>query len=173
MCARDGCIRSSLYKVVSVTICMDGKEQGSYVIDTMFMCFPNKITKCFRNIVSKYTADTQIKPYHIPFIAYVGYNGGVSQKDICNQLSLDKSRVSTVIHELMDMGLVVNESDGKVTSIHLTESGKNMMVMCQILRELMHSLILQGFTEEEVDQLYKFTDRLNRRMDEILEDHGN
>ena len=153
----------------SIARCMDGHGNGSVVIDQFFMGFSEKMGKCFKAIVSKYTADTQIKPYHIPFIAYIGHNDGSSQKDMCSCLPFDKSRVSTVVHELMDLGLVVNNSDGKVTSIHLTESGKNIFAMCQMLKELMHTLILQDFTEEELECLAHLISKMDRRMDCLLD----
>jgi DNA-binding MarR family transcriptional regulator len=69
----------------------------------------------------------------------------------------------------MDLGLVVNNSDGKVTSIHLTESGKNIFAMCQVLKELMHTLILQDFTDEELECLAHLIAKMDNRMDNLLE----
>lgn len=148
---------------------MGDTRSSSEFINGFFNGFPEKMSKCFKVIVSRYTSDTQIKPYHMPFINRIGEVAGTSQKDLSCVLPFDKSRVSTVIHELMDMGVVVNDSDGKVSSLRLTESGKNMYAMCQMLKALMGNLILDDFTDDELDELGRLLMKLNHRMDEILE----
>ena len=152
---------------------MDQHGQGNALINSLFMCFPEKMSKCFRAIITKYTENTQIKTHHIPFINILGTHDGISQKELTAMLPFDKSRVSTVVHELTNMGLVVNDSDGKVSSLRLTDSGRNMFAMCQMLKDLMVNLVLVDFSEEELENLVNLMMKLDRRMDMVLNNLGS
>ena len=134
----------------------------------IFMCLPDKMHRFFRIITMKYLVNTQIKHYHIPFIIYFGYHPGNSQKDVSSFLPFDKSRVSTVIHELIDMDVIVNESEGKVTSIRLTENGKNLFAMCTMLQEILRNALLSDLTEEEIEAFGKLVLKLDKKMDSML-----
>ncbi len=137
--------------------------------EDVFMCLPDKMHKFFKIVTTKYLVNTQIKNYHIPFIIFFGYNPGASQKDIASYLPIDKSRVSTVIRELINLGIIVNESEGRLTSIRLTENGNNLFAMSKMLQEILHNSLFADFTEEEIRQFSEMAHRLDSKMDAILE----
>lgn len=139
----------------------------------IFMCIPDKMHRFFRIMTMKYLVNTQIKHYHIPFIIYFGYHPGASQKDVSSFLPFDKSRVSTVIHELMDMNIIVNESECKVSSIRLTENGKNLFAMCTMLQEIIRNALLSDLTEDEIRVFGNLVTKLDRKMDSMLEKTGD
>ncbi len=86
--------------------------------------YPDRMSRFVRVCSEESLAGTALKPHHVPFIIAIGSNSGISQKDLCARIPVDKSRVSTVVHELMSLGLAYNGSKGKTWAIDLTDAGR-------------------------------------------------
>lgn len=138
----------------------------------LIMCFPGKVKQCLRFISAKYLNDTQIKPHYLVFISAIGRYDGLSQKELNERIPVDKSHVSTVVRELIDLGLVYNDGSGKLHSLHLTESGKTVFATCRMMYELLNTKLFSDFSPEEREQLDFLVRKLNRRLDEMIDEYS-
>lgn len=138
------------------------------LIDLM-MVFPKKMSSFSRSVVSKYLKDTRIKPYHLMMIHGIGTGDGISQKDLMEIVPFDKSYISTGVRELIDMGLVYNESEGKIHSLRLTQAGKDIMAMGNMMFDLIESSMLSVLTPEERETLVTIMRKVNAHTDDLIE----
>lgn len=138
----------------------------------MMMCFPGKVKQCMRFISAKYLNDTQIKPHYLPFITLIGKYDGLSQKELNEMIAVDKSHVSTVVRELIDLGLIYNDGPGKLHSLHLTESGKNVFASCRMMYDLLNAKMFADFTDEEMEHLYALTSKLDHALDNLITEYS-
>ena len=74
--------------------------------------FPKKMNLCIKGYAVKYLRDTRIKPPYRILIFHIGKSDGLSQKELIDEVPYDKSYISTMVHDLIDLGLVYNDSSG-------------------------------------------------------------
>ncbi len=93
---------------------------------------------------------------------------GCSQLDLVRKTHLKAPTVSVTLKRMEEEGLVERRSDEldlRVTRVYLSEKGREHN---RLVRERLHGIdaeLMQGFTEEESDQLLHF---LERMRDNIL-----
>mgnify|MGYP004462202377 FL=1 len=137
------------------------------LIDLM-MVFPRKASNVSRTMVSKYLGDSRIKPYHLLILRVMSNHNGVSQKDLVDRLPFDKSYISTGVRELMDMGMIVNESEGKVHSLRLTDLGKDIVVMGNMTFMLVDQAVFGFLTKEERQTLIELMRRIDAHTTDLM-----
>lgn len=138
------------------------------LIDLM-MVFPRKMTMFSRSVTSKYLEDSRIKPYHLMMIHGIGMNDGISQKDLVEMVPFDKSYISTGVRELMDMGFVYNDSEGKIHNLRLTQAGRDIMAMGNMMFDLIESSMFSTLTSEERETLIRIMRKVNDHTDDLIE----
>ncbi len=143
-------------------------SERNELIDLM-MVFPRKMSMFTRAVASKYLKDSRIKPYHLMMIHGIGSGDGISQKDLVEMLPFDKSYISTGVRELIDMGLVYNESEGKVHSLRLTDMGRDLMAMGEMMFDLIQGSLTSILDAEERETLVRLMKKVNAHTDELIE----
>ena len=143
-------------------------SERNELIDLM-MVFPRKMSMFTRAVASKYLKDSRIKPYHLMMIHGIGSGNGISQKDLVEMLPFDKSYISTGVRELIDMGLVYNESEGKVHSLRLTDMGRDLMAMGEMMFDLIQGSLTSILDAEERETLVRLMKKVNAHTDELIE----
>lgn len=123
--------------------------------------------KCISILANEYLKDTKIKSYYLPYIAHIKYHDGLSQSDLKEFIPFDKSRISVVVRELVDLGLVYNSATGRNSCLHLTENGLNAFSLCKMFMNLLKKEIFV-LTPEEETFVRKLNLSLNERLDGIL-----
>ena len=103
---------------------MDMDDRGDDAI-RLVVSFPKKMNLCMKGYADKYLRDTRIKPPYLILIFHIGKRDGLSQKELIDEVPYDKSYISTMVHDLIDLGLVYNDSSGKLHSLHLTDQGRD------------------------------------------------
>ena len=150
---------------------MAGEDRGDDAI-RLVVSFPKKMNQCMKGYADKYLKDTRLKPPYLILIFHIGKRDGLSQKELIDEVPYDKSYISNMVHELIDMGLVSNDGSGKVHSLHLTDSGRDIQAMSQMMFELIDRDLFTVLTDEERNALDSIMRKLNRRVDEILDELG-
>lgn len=138
------------------------------LIDLM-MVFPRKTGNISRILVSKYLGDSRIRPHHLMILRTVADNDGTSQKDLAERLPFDKSYISTGVRELIDMGMLLNGSEGKVHKLKVTPLGKDIVAMGNMLFDLVDQAIFGNLTEEERQSLMAIMRKIDAHTDELTE----
>ena len=154
----------------------DGSEKGflpdDHVIFAMLMCFPTKIKQCMDLIVSSYMLDTGIRLPHLMTVAVVESLDNPSQKDIRERLPFDKSYISIIVRELIDMGFVINVGEGKVQSLELTESGRHLASVSRMVKDIISVNLFKDFDEGERIMFESFLKKLESRTDIIIQTYS-
>lgn len=135
--------------------------------------FPKKMNLCMRGYADKYLRDTRIKPPYLILIFHIGRREGISQKELIDEVPFDKSYISTMVRDMTELGLVYNDSTGKVHSLHLTDQGRDIYAMSRMMFELLDRNLFDVLTEEEKDTLGVIMRKLNDRANQIMEDISN
>lgn len=136
-------------------------------IPKSLMYLPDKVAKCIRSMVSAYMAEVGLKPHHLPVIMEVGCHPHMSQRELGDKLPIDKSRISMIVKELTDQGILANESDGKMWSLALTERGEGMYESCRNVSRRTFSKLFDEFDREDIDRLGEYAERIDRRIDSL------
>ena len=135
-----------------------------------FMYIPEKINKCIDLLAEYYLKDTGLKSYYIPYILRIGKNDGISQKELRDFLPFDKSRISTVVNELIQTGLVTNDGEGRNTSLHLTEKG---LAAVSVSRMFFNITMQEVFRVGEMnDEIARKTAEFNEHLDSVMSKYG-
>ena len=135
---------------------MADEDRGDDAI-RLVVSFPKKMNQCMKGYADKYLKDTRLKPPYLILIFHIGKRDGLSQKELIDEVPYDKSYISTMVHDLIDLGLVYNDSSGKLHSLHLTDQGRDIYAMSDVL------------TDEEKDVLAEIMRKLDARADHIME----
>ena len=147
---------------------MADEDRGDDAI-RLVVSFPKKMNQCMKGYADKYLKDTRLKPPYLILIFHIGRRDGLSQKELIDEVPYDKSYISTMVHDLIDLGLVYNDSSGKLHSLHLTDSGRDIYAMSRMMFELMDRNLFDVLTDEEKDVLVEIMRKLDARADHIME----
>ena len=134
--------------------------------------FPRKMNQCMRLMTARYLKDTRIRPHYLIFISTIGCNDGISQKELNEHIAYDKSFVSTVVRELIELGFVTNDGSGKTHSLHLTDSGRDVFAMSGMMFALLDKSLFDALTEEEKEALNGIMEKIDTRIDEIIAEYS-
>ena len=116
-----------------------------------FCRFIDTSSRYIRATVSEAVKDLGFRYYHVPFLVSIGGCPGISQKGLCRRIPLDKSRVSIVVRELIDQGLAVNDSAGKVWSLRLTSKGREAQDRAMGIVYSMNEELFESVSDEDKD----------------------
>lgn len=131
----------------------------------MMLYMPEKINKCISLLADNYIEDSNIKVYYMPYLINLKVRDGMSQKDLKCNISCDKSRISVVIHELIDLGFVYNDAKGRNSSLHLTEKGKKAYEVCKKFFEVVKKEL---FNLEMAEEVRVKDMEFNAHLDEVI-----
>ena len=92
---------------------------------TLILGFPKKMSQCMRLVASAYLKDSSVKPQYLTIIYHLGTNDGISQKELNEVVPFDKSYISIMVHDMIKIGLIYNDGEGKQHSLHLTDRGRD------------------------------------------------
>ena len=134
------------------------------------LAFPRKMNQCVRMYADNYLHDTRVKPQYLLLISRIGSKDGISQKEINEEVPFDKSYISTMVRDLIDLGYVYNDSSGKLHNLHLTDQGKDIYAMSKMMFDLLDRSLFEVLTDDEKEQLGVIMKKLDARVDELVED---
>ncbi len=135
----------------------------------LFMMMPRKMNLVVKVLVTKYLKDTRLKSHHLMIINEIGMCEGPSQKDLTEHLPFDKSYISTGVRELIEYGYVINNADGKIHSLELTDSGREISAMARMLFGIIENTMFDTLTDDERKVLGTILEKIDKRSDDILE----
>lgn len=132
------------------------------------MYLPEKINKCINLLATEYLKDTNLKPYYVPYILNIERVDGISQKQLKVLIPFDKSRISVVVHELIDKGLIYNDGVGRNSSLHLTDDGRASYSVCKMFFDIVKKEIF-GWDDDIEEEIRRQNKMFNDRLDALIE----
>ena len=136
-------------------------------IDTFF--FGKRMVAAIGIVGDKVLEDYGIKSYHLALLRVISSQDGIDQKGIRTTIPFDKSRISVIIRELSDWGFVYDTGSGRSSALHLTDKGKEAVKVTPEYTRIVEKEVLPDLSEEELEVLDRVFEKLNRRMDDIIE----
>jgi DNA-binding MarR family transcriptional regulator len=102
---------------------------------------------------------------------YVAKNDGCSLSDIANVLDMNKSAMTALARRLESSGVLRRErnpDDARGTRVFLTDKGKGARTQSLGVMRRLTADVTEGFSEEEMDVVYRF---LNTVVERLGEEH--
>ncbi len=120
-----------------------------------------------RNIIDARFREKGIYYGQPPILKYLSENKNVTQKEIADFLHVSAPSVATSLKRMEESGLVVrveNKKDARRNSVKITKKGKELVKYADNLFLRIDDVAYKGFTEEEMDTLVQFLERMNNNL---------
>ena len=125
-----------------------------------------------RNIIDKNFRENGIYFGQPPILKYLSENDNATQKEIADFLHISPPSVATSLKRMEESGLVVrvaDKKDARCNNLKLTEKGEKLSKYADRLFLNMDEATFSDFTDEEIEILIKFLERMNRNLEEFAE----
>jgi DNA-binding MarR family transcriptional regulator len=99
-------------------------------------------------------------------ILALGRRPQITAARLAEVIGVDPAAVSRALRELRSRKLV-DEAKGAVRSLSLTPAGAALRGQVEALSDERETRMLDGFTEEEADQMFQYLERMLTHMDEV------
>jgi DNA-binding MarR family transcriptional regulator len=133
-----------------------------------YVASPKKMKSVLDSNVNKGLKETDLTASQVPFILEMAEKEGLSMKDLCVTLGLDKGLATRAIRTLIKNGYVVNKNESSKTSqLYLTDKGKEAYNLSIAVLEQTLGQILECLDEQELRCLEEIINKLNKRLDEL------
>lgn len=132
-----------------------------------------KIASAFHRYMQIYISRSLVKgrygigPGQLYVLLATACNEGLCQKEIAQQLMIEKATVAKAIKTLVKIGYVrteVDSHDKRHTKIFLSKKGHAIMPSMLLFLDEMNQIILENFTDSEIKMVYHFLERMNRNL---------
>ena len=128
----------------------------------------NEIARLFHARMRSYETDSMMTQDSVRLILReLGHADGCSQLDLVKKTHLKPPTVSVTLRKLEEEGLVKRRQDPmdlRVTRVYLSEKGQAHHNTVHARLHTVDSLLMQGFGEEETEQLLQFLVRMRNNI---------
>lgn len=136
----------------------------------MLLMFPKRVNKVLRAMIYKNLKDTRLKANHLITLRSIGFSEGMSQRDLAATVPFDKSYISTTVHDLIEMGFVYNDGCGKVYSLRLTDAGRDIWGLSNVMFDDLGRRFAEVLSEEDRMALTTAMTKINSYLDQVIEE---
>lgn len=98
-----------------------------------------------------------------PILKYLKEHKNATQKEIADFLHVSPPSIANSVKRLEDAGLVVrlaDKKDARRNNLKLTQKGENLSEYADKLFEVVDEASFEGFTDEEIDLVITFLQRM-------------
>lgn len=121
------------------------------------------LNRLFRSKFDRQVAGMNVTRSQWAMIAVVGDNPGASQRTISEALEMSEASAGRLIDRLCADGLIERrdrDDDRRARAVYLTPAAEPLLLKLETIAKQMERRTFQGFSEEELDTLQGFVDRL-------------
>lgn len=125
-----------------------------------------------RNIIDKNFRENGLYFGQPPILKYLSENDNATQKEIADFLHISPPSVATSLKRMEESGLVVraaDKKDARCNNLKLTEKGEKLSEYADKLFLSADEATFSDFTDEEIQTLIKFLERMNKNLLEFAE----
>ena len=111
-----------------------------------------------------------------PILKYLSDNENATQKEIAEHLHISSPSVATSLKRMEESGLVVrleNKKDARRNTVKLTKKGKELQSFAENTFMRIDDIAYKGFTEEEMDLMVTFLERMNDNLTNFVKEDEN
>lgn len=129
-----------------------------------------------RNVVDSRFREKGIYFGQPPILKYLSENENSTQKEIADYLHISAPSVATSLKRMEEAGLVVrleNKKDARKNTLKLTKKGRELVEYADNMFLYIDDVTYKGFSEEELDMLVSFLERMNNNLKEFIEEEDH
>lgn len=123
---------------------------------------------CFRRyVINKSLKDSNIYFGQPPILGYLMQNGNCTQAELANALNVSAASMAVSIKRMQKSGLIEKVSDKndlRCNKISITDEGIRQYNEIKKRFQEIDLLIYDGFSEEELETLSGYIDRMNKNL---------
>lgn len=122
-----------------------------------------------RILYQKSTMDFPLYPGQLQVLEFIKKNEGCTQSQVSRHLMITPASVALSTKRMEKAGLLEKRTDTKNLrrkKLYITEKGRNLSQRCREILDNMDTVMFSGFTQEELDKLVRFLDRLLSNLTE-------
>lgn len=111
-----------------------------------------------------------------PILKYLSEHENATQKEIADFLHISAPSVATSLKRMEEAGLVVrleNKKDARRNTVKLTKKGKELFLYAENMFLQIDDVTYKGFTEEEMDLMVTFLERMNNNLTTFAKEENN
>ena len=131
------------------------------------------ILRDHKSAVDSYVNETKLhKSQHKLLMSLSHMGNHVSQRDLAEKLNITPAAVAVTLKKLEKNGFVekkIQESDNRYNEVVMTEKGRRIVKESHKLFQSIDEKLFEGFTEEEMDQLNAYLERIIQNAQRIRE----
>ena len=120
-----------------------------------------------RRRMHEINSETEIIPGQYPLLNYLSKNPNASQQDLANMLFVSPASVAQSTKRLQCAGLLKKTSNPdnlRKNRLRITPAGQAIVDSFQSLLDVVNQETFRGFSEDELDQLQEFHNRMIRNL---------
>lgn len=120
-----------------------------------------------RNIIDAKFRENGLYFGQPPILKYLSEHKNATQKEIADHLHISAPSVATSLKRMEEAGLVVrleNKEDARRNTLKLTKKGEELILFADNMFVTVDSATYKGFTDEEIDTLISFLERMNENL---------
>jgi DNA-binding MarR family transcriptional regulator len=115
----------------------------------------NRFSRYMTKIAEDVFSETNLSPSYIYLLIVVYQYPGITQKELCDKLSIAPSTSTRFINKLEKLNLVYRRSEWKETHIHLSEKGVELCEKMDECFDELHKRYTSILGEEKSHELAK------------------
>jgi len=111
--------------------------------------------------------DAPVHPRQGPILSLLLHQQGLSQADLRREMKVSAATVAVSLARLEKLGFVTrarNQSNQRANVLALTEKGEEAAIRLQELMQRVGKAALAGFSEDELQRLANFFQRMERNI---------
>ena len=93
-----------------------------------------------------------------------------SQKEMAEAMGISPAAVTTTLKRLEKEGYIsrsITDEDNRRNEIRITEKGRTKVAESRVIFESVDTAMFEGFTEDEMETLIRFMERIDRNLDAV------
>ena len=123
------------------------------------------IARQLRNLFDRHVGDLNVTRSQWSMIVVVARRPGATQRTIAEALEMSEASAGRLIDRLCAEGLLrrrERDDDRRARAVYITEKAEPMLAKLADLAQLHEERLFRGFSDEELEQLLHFLDRIYR-----------
>lgn len=121
------------------------------------------VARMFRQLFDRHVMNLNVTRSQWSMIAVVARRPGASQRTIAEALNMSEASAGRLIDRLCADGLLrrqERDDDRRARAVYLTDKASPMLEKLAIVAKSSESVVFKGFTDEELEQLLGYLDRI-------------
>lgn len=127
-----------------------------------------------RNYLRRFLSDIGLGAGQPKLLDYLAVHGPCMQQQLADYFEIDAAAVSRMVASMQKGGFIVQKTDEnsrRRNYIELTEKGRQATVIWEAHYKEIQDIMLQGFSEQEQEQLADYLNRLYQNVRTWKEEH--